>query len=133
MKKIILTCVCFLFSLFSCQNKKIEIITSNEAIVYFSPTVKKLDSLEKKFGDSFYTIADDENFYHSNALELLKKKGLKSVRTTNKNIIYLVNEKKTIKIPKELCWGGFFIYKKGKYKEFVNSINIEEWFKKNKF
>lgn len=134
MKKKNLIGILIIFStlLFSQANKCIN-INSKKQIIYYSPSINKINEIKKHINsDDFYILMDDEANYYSNSLDYLNKNHLKYLNT-KETCFYLVEEKKYIKVPEKIGIGGFFIYKKGKYKEFVNSIDMEEWFKKNKF
>ena len=84
MKRIILLITCLL--LFSCkQNSKNtkqvsgtilsdsskSIILDKNIIIFISPSSKKLAIMKKNMGEDFFTIADDANFYYSNAIQFL--------------------------------------------------------------
>jgi hypothetical protein len=115
----------------SVQDNKYEyVINKDNAIVYFKPTVVQLDSLRKTYEneEDFYISADDANYYWYLANQYLEKHHIKYDTTTMYKFIYLQNEKQKLSFPKEMGFGGFFIYEKGKYKDFSYSVDIGlEW------
>ena len=84
MKRIILLITCLL--LFSCKQNGGNIeklsativsdssksfILDKNIIIFISPSSKKTAIMKKNMGEDFFTIADDANFYYSNAIHFL--------------------------------------------------------------
>jgi len=125
------------------QKEKDSTITgaTTQKVIYLYPTTKQLDKIRKTFDseEDFYIVADDANFYLHLAHEYMYKNKI-DYDTIPINIpIYLAEEKKRLFIPQNMGFGGFFIYEKGKYEDFVSSIDIGlkwefingHWYKKN--
>lgn len=47
------------------------ITITKPVVLLVNPTLEQIDSLEKEFGEDFYTIADDAAYYMSNANSLI--------------------------------------------------------------
>lgn len=131
MKIITLMFLMLSFNAFS-QKCNTYVIKNDKTIIYYKPSKKELNDLKSKYVDDFYLIVDDENYYFYQSSEFLNNKKIVFV-TTNNKYIYIYNEKIKMDISKKLPWGGFFIYKKAKYKEYIYSIDFIDWIEKNKF
>lgn len=62
------------------------VILKNKSIVFLSPTLKEIYSLKKKFGEDFSTMADDANFYRSNAINFLDSVNVSYINTENNKV-----------------------------------------------
>jgi len=71
-------------------------------------------------------------FYNSRAFDYLSENNISYDTTNIHTPIYLLEENERLYIPEDMIWGGFFIYEKDKYKEFVDCIDIGDiWQFKN--
>jgi hypothetical protein len=133
MKKLfIIFSLFFSVAIFS-QSKKYFCINSDEIILYYFPPIKKLNQFKEQISqEDFYISIDDEQYYYSNTINYLDKRKIKYF-TTKKDLIYIVIEKKIIKIPKKIEMGGFFIYKNGKFNHFINSVDMIDWLEENEY
>lgn len=94
----------FCLSTFGCQSntKKVVIKTTAHAIVSKTnydtlitapcavlvyPTLKKIDSMKKKDGEDFYTIADDNQFYMGGSISYLDSVKVKQIVKDSKGIL----------------------------------------------
>lgn len=61
------------------EDKNFEIIDFDCAILIY-PTNAQIDKMKKEFGEEeFYTIADDNNWYQGQAIELIDSVGIKKI------------------------------------------------------
>lgn len=130
MKILAIIFLMFSINVFS-QKNDCYIVKKDKIIIYYKPSKKELNGLKSKYFDDFYTIVDDENYYFYQSSEFLKSKKIEFVITNNK-YLFILNEKVKIDLSKKLLWGGFFVYKKTKYKEYLKSIDFVDWMEKNK-
>ena len=68
------------------KNDYDSLITTPCALVLY-PTDKQIDSMKKKDGEDFYTIADDNQFYMANCLEYLDSVKLKTITKDSKGVL----------------------------------------------
>jgi hypothetical protein len=116
----------------SSQNNKNEfVVKGSEAVLFFTPTEKQMDALQRTFKneDDFNTAADDAAEYWGKIDEYLKENPVKYDTIPMNTVIYLDKEKERLSIPDEMGFGCLFIYKEGKYKEFVDIWDFigSEW------
>lgn len=48
-----------------------SIILDQNCIIFISPSSNKIEAMKKSKGEDFFTMADDANFYYSNAIQFL--------------------------------------------------------------
>lgn len=88
MRKIMLFTACLL--IFSCKKVDKEpsvkanvdsksILLDKSLVVFVSPSATKLEKLKKSMGADFFTIADDANFYYSDAISILDSLNVKYI------------------------------------------------------
>ena len=80
-----------------------------ESVVIFRPNSAEIDSLKEVKGEDFYTIADDANFYSSQAYELLERRHVKEVVTKERFIQFKKSNGQTIVLDKnrlQSSWGA---------------------------
>jgi hypothetical protein len=59
----------------------VQEITESVAVI-ISPTEEQAKALEAEYGEDFYTIADDANYYQSLAITMIDSLGVKSVNAS---------------------------------------------------
>ncbi|MDY4790212.1 MAG: hypothetical protein SO179_06565 [Bacteroidales bacterium] len=108
------------------EAKDFVIKSTTQKVVLLTFSTEDIDKIKANFDneDDFYTAADDVMYYDYQASEYLSEKNISFDTTNMHNPIYLIEENERLLIPEAMIWGGIFIYEKGKYKEFVNSIDI---------
>lgn len=106
------------------ENKDTLFLKEN-TILFISPSVKKFEELKKQYGEDYYTIADDANYYYSNAtgyLDSLKEKYL----NLNENIIIAYKDGlKTKVVPKQKNNWYSILYNKKKLK-IIDLVNFKK-------
>lgn len=135
MKNILIIIICICAFTQGCQKSSEKVLSvsmrsdtvllKNQEIIFISPNSKSIENLKKKYGDDFYTIADDANNYFSEASNYLDSLKISYKNYNDDKIIGFKVNDKFIEIPKNKNpWHSIF-YKNGKYKA-VDLINIRE-------
>lgn len=119
-----------LFSISCKKNENIAIKTKpkdtlflkEDTILFITPSEKKIEELKKQYGEDFYTIADDANYYYSNATEYLDSLKIKYANY-NENVVIALKEGLKTKIitPQKSNWYSI-LYKdnEGKVTDLIN-------------
>ena len=69
----------------------------NQNVIFISPTKKEINEMKKRLGeDDFYTVADDINYYRSQAYEFLESRKMKSYQTDKRFIRFTMKNGDTI-------------------------------------
>lgn len=99
----------------------------SQKLIEFFPSSEQIDKMKKetKELDDFYIVADDILYYRYLANQYLSKNNISfdTINSSNK-CFYLKEENKRLCIPEDFEFGGFFIYERGKYAEFVDYLDI---------
>ena len=112
----------------------VQVIDSTSVII-INPTEAQVAEMEEKYGEDFYTIADDNSFYQYEAAARLDSLGIKTI-SAEKDFLQLQgkSEKWILDIRKEGApeWNMIFFHT-GKKPEIVPSIDathekIKEYF-----
>ncbi|UEG51902.1 hypothetical protein LLH06_13120 [Mucilaginibacter daejeonensis] len=101
------------------------IILKGDNIVFISPSEKSVKELKKKYGEDFYTIADDANNYFAEASSYLDSlKVPYNSYDDSKTTVYKDNKKVVKILPHTSPWYAIF-YKNGKY-QTLDLIDLKE-------
>lgn len=74
----------------------------NQNVIFISPTAKEINEMKKRFGeDDFYTVADDINYYRSQAYEFLESRTMKSYQTDKRFIRFTMKDGDTVYVDTE--------------------------------
>ena len=99
----------------------------SQKLIEFFPSSEQIDKMKKetKELDDFYIVADDVLYYRYLANQYLSKNNISfdTINSSNK-CFYLKEENKRLCIPEDFEFGGFFIYERSKYAEFVDYLDI---------
>jgi len=137
MKKILISLfICsFMFSMTSCKkssekklslsSKSDTIFLQNQDILFISPSTQDIKNLKKKYGDNFYTIADDANNYFSEASNYLDSLKISYENYSGNKIIGFKTNNKFIEIPRFKNPWYLIFYKEGNY-QTLDLINIRK-------
>jgi len=69
----------------------------NQSVIFISPTTKEINEMKKRLGvDDFYTVADDINYYRSQAYEFLESRTMKSYQTDKRFIRFTMKDGDTV-------------------------------------
>lgn len=126
-KFIVVFVLVFCFGCGVSKNEKDYVISScNQKVVYFRPSVEGIDRLRDSFSseDDFYVVADDNAFYFSLAHRYLTDNKIDYDIISMDSNSYILVENRRFLLPKDMAFGGFFIYEKDKYNDFVSCIDI---------
>ncbi|PWW30740.1 hypothetical protein [Chryseobacterium sp. AG844] len=104
---------------------KDTLFLKENTILFITPSEKKTEELKKQHGEDFYTIADDANYYYSNATEYLDSLKIKYANY-NKNEVIAFKEGLKTKIitPQKSSW--YSILYKDKKAKVVDLINFKK-------
>ena len=107
-----------------------DTIRINKDIVLFVDTMFGLDSLKNTFKnlDDFYTMADDANYYMSEAQNFIKNKQIDTLSIVDNKIIIFDN-RDTINSKKLPLW-SLVLYSKGKNPKIIYPIDISNEYDK---
>lgn len=147
MKKIILLITCIV--IFSCKKNnentvKVShneiseglnsIILNKNSIIFISPSSDKLGAMKKSMGEDFFTIADDANFYYSNAIQFLDSLNVDHndedetkiflFKDKNNNVVHIENSNK-----KNIWYAILYDNDKKEYKT-TSLLNFSEEYNK---
>jgi uncharacterized protein YcfL len=74
----------------------------NQSVIFISPTTKEINEMKKRLGvDDFYTVADDINYYRSQAYEFLESRTMKSYQTDKRFIRFTMKDGDTVYVDTE--------------------------------
>lgn len=105
------------------------LVLNDRDIVFVSPGDQTISALKKKYGESFYTIADDAGYYFYEASVYLDSLKVSYKNADDTKVFAYKKDDKTVAIPKyKSPWYAVF-YKDGKY-ETVDLINVREEYSK---
>lgn len=115
----------------------VETIDYDCAVLVY-PTEDQIASMEKEYGDDFYTVADDAQFYQASAIEKLDSAGIRQVVSNSKRFVKFKGNTRewTLDVRKKGApeWNVLF-FKKEKQPKIafaidVNSDSIKSYFNK---
>ncbi|MVN91371.1 hypothetical protein [Mucilaginibacter aquatilis] len=105
--------------------KSDTVVLSKDEVVFISPSDNSIESLKKKHGDDFYTIADDANNYFAEAANYLDSLKVSYKNFDDNKVIVFNQNNKVIQIPRHTSPWYVIFYKNGKY-ETLDMINVQE-------
>ncbi len=109
-----------------------------DCAVLIYPTEDQIASMEKEYGDDFYTVADDAQFYQAAAIEKLDSAGIRQLVSNSKRYLKFIGTSRewTLDVRRKGApeWNVIF-FKKDKqpkvaYAIDVNSDSIQSYFTK---
>lgn len=107
------------------SSKSDTVILKDNEIIFISPSDKNVEKLEKKYGEDFYTIADDANNYFSEASNYLDSMKVSYKSYNDDKVFGFRRGNQFIEIPKyKNPWYSIF-YNNGSY-ETLDLIDIKE-------
>lgn len=138
MRNLLLTMLICVFS--TACNKSQKKITSSAAksdtvflkgneVIFISPGDKSVEKLKKKYGEDFYTIADDANNYFYEASVYLDSLKVPYKNYDDGKTVVFKKDNKTVEIPKYKSPWYLIFYKDGKY-ETLDLIDVRLAFPK---
>lgn len=107
------------------KNNKDTIFLNEKSVLFISPSIKKLEKLKKQYGEDFYTIADDANYYSANALEYMDSLHEKYLNRNENTIIAYKDKGKVKIIPLSQKNWYSILYKNNNY-EIVDLVNFKK-------
>ncbi len=115
----------------------VETIDFDCAVLIY-PTEEQIASMEKEYGDDFYTVADDAQFYQAAAIEKLDSAGIPQVVSNSKRYLKFKGNSRewTLDVRKKGApeWNVIFFKKERQpriaYAIDVNSDSIQSYFNK---
>ncbi|WP_295769175.1 hypothetical protein [uncultured Mucilaginibacter sp.] len=109
----------------SVHPKSDTVVLNKDEVVFISPSDNSIESLKKKHGDNFYTIADDANNYFAEAASYLDSSKVSYKNFDDNKVIVFNKNNKVVKIPRHTSPWYVIFYKNGKY-ETLDMINVKE-------
>ncbi len=106
-------------------SKSDTVFLKEQETVFISPSDKSIKKLKEKYGDDFYTIADDANNYFSEATSYLDSLKISYKNYDDSKIIGFRTNNAFVKIPNYKSPWYLIFYKDGKFKT-LDVINIRE-------
>lgn len=94
-------------------------------VLFITPSEKKIAELKKQYGEDFYTIADDANYYYSNATQYLDSLRIKYLNY-NENVVIAFKQGSKTKVitPQKNKW--YSILYKNQVGKVVDLINFKK-------
>ncbi|RMZ59595.1 hypothetical protein D1632_08160 [Chryseobacterium nematophagum] len=105
-------------------SKQDTLFLKNSSIVFISPSSSDLERLKKEKGKDFYVIADDSNYYYSNAIEFLKSQSVNFLNVDKNTIIAYKTKSKIEIIPQYQNYWYAVLFNNDKYK-IVDLVDFE--------
>ena len=99
-------------------------IKLDSVVVFLNPSIDEIKELKKQKGeDNFYTIADDENNYVANNIEILKNQNISIISTDKTQIKFDRDNIIFKKLTNENKW-SILIYKKNNPLKVISSVDL---------
>ncbi len=74
----------------------------NQNVIFISPNEKEINQMKERLGeDDFYTVADDINYYRSQAYDFLQSRTMKSYHTDKRFIRFTMKDGDTVYVDTE--------------------------------
>jgi hypothetical protein len=107
----------------------------NDCALLISPTLERIESMKKEYGEDFFTIADDATYYQGMAIGLLDSMKIKTVSTDKANVKFIGTSKSwTLNIARKgfPAWNLIF-FKRSKEPKIISTVglttqNVKEYF-----
>ncbi len=108
-------------------------LADQQKFIFKSPNSKEIDEFKKEIGEDFYIIADDVNFYRSNAYQLLDSLNKKYYFTDKRFVRFVMQNQDTLYMDtKKTDMHWYILISDGIKKPMTYNLDyLDEYFKEN--